>query len=103
MNYRVVFSPEAIQDLNDLHAYILSEAGPWRAREYVSKLYDYCLSFETFPQRGTRRDDLSPGLRIVGYHRRATIAFRIDGEEVTILRLFHRGRDVALSAEAADG
>ena len=102
MNYRVVFSPEAIQDLNDLHAYILPDAGPPRARDYVGKIYDYCLSFETFPQRGTRRDDIFSGLRIVGYHRRATIAFRIAADQVTILRVFHHGRDITFSGEADD-
>jgi toxin ParE1/3/4 len=100
MTYRVAFSPEAIQDFNDLHAYILPDAGPQRARDYVSRLYDHCLGFATFPERGTRRDDLAPGLRIVGYRRRATIAFRIEGDTVTILRIFHHGRNIAFPDEA---
>lgn len=102
MNYWVVFSPEAIQDFNDLYSYIVSDAGAPRARSYVGNIYDYCLSFETFPERGTRRDDLAPGLRTVGYHRRATIAFRIDGAEVTILRMFHHGRNVVFGGDPND-
>jgi plasmid stabilization system protein ParE len=95
MSYRVVFSPEAIQDFNDLHAYILPEAGAKRARDYIARLYDHCLDFATFPERGTRRDDLAPGLRIVGYRRRAAIAFKVEGDDVTILRVFHHGRNIA--------
>jgi len=33
------------------------------------------------------------GLRIVGYHRRATIAFRVKDDTVTILRIYHGGKD----------
>jgi plasmid stabilization system protein ParE len=102
MNYRVAFSPEAIQDFNDQYGYIVSDAGVLRARNYVGKLYDYCLSFETFPERGMRRDDIAPGLRIVGYRRRATIAFRIDGAEVTIVRVFHHGRNIVFGSELND-
>jgi plasmid stabilization system protein ParE len=97
MNYRVALSLEAIQDFSDLYAYLLPDAGSRRAEVYVSSLYDYCMSFETFPERGTRRDDIASGLRIVGYRRKATIAFRIEGDLVTILRLFHRGRNVTFS------
>jgi hypothetical protein len=30
-----------------------------------------------FPERGRRRDDLRPGLRIIGFGRRVTIAFHV--------------------------
>jgi plasmid stabilization system protein ParE len=39
------------------------------------------------------RDDIRPGLRVVGFERRATIAFRVEDDRVTILRIFHGGRD----------
>jgi plasmid stabilization system protein ParE len=35
----------------------------------------------------------------VGYRRRATIAFTIKDKIVTIIRIFHGGRDVILSVE----
>jgi toxin ParE1/3/4 len=46
-----------------------------------------------FPERGTRRDDLSPGLRIVGYRRRATIAFTVESDAVIIQGIFYGGQD----------
>ncbi len=39
------------------------------------------------------RDDVRPGLRIVGFERRITIAFTATEAEVTILRLFFGGQD----------
>ncbi|WP_306127169.1 hypothetical protein [Roseitalea sp. MMSF_3516] len=45
------------------------------------------------PRRRARRDDLLPGLRIVGFERRITIAFTIDDDTVTFLRFFYGGQD----------
>ena len=51
------------------------------------------MALETSPARGTRRDDIRLGLRTIGFERRATIAFRIVGREVVIVRIFYGGRD----------
>ena len=53
----------------------------------------YCEGLETFPQRGTRREDIRPGLRITNYRKRAVIAFSIDAEVVSILGVFYGGQD----------
>jgi toxin ParE1/3/4 len=39
------------------------------------------------------RDDIRPGLRVVGYKHRASIAFTVEGERVIILRIFHGGQN----------
>jgi toxin ParE1/3/4 len=41
----------------------------------VGRIETYCFGLTDFPERGTMRDDLWPGLRTVGFERRATIAF----------------------------
>jgi toxin ParE1/3/4 len=46
-----------------------------------------------FPKRGARRDDLRPGLRILGFERRAAIALQATAETVVILRILYGGRD----------
>ncbi|AYD00074.1 type II toxin-antitoxin system RelE/ParE family toxin [Neorhizobium sp. NCHU2750] len=94
MSYKVVFSPAASDDLEDLYIYLAIEMGIEPAREYVGKIKAYCLGFSTFPQRGVLRDDIWYGLRLVGYRRRATIAFQVRGDVVRILRIYHRGRDI---------
>lgn len=97
MNYGVGFSEDAERDLTELLDYLVPRAGERIARSYVDRLIDYCITFETFPERGLRRDDVSPGLRLVGYRRKATIAFRVAGKTVTILRIYHGGRNIDLA------
>ena len=43
--------------------------------------------------RGAPRDDLRPGLRMLSFRRRVTIAYRIKANVVTILELFYPGQD----------
>jgi toxin ParE1/3/4 len=45
------------------------------------------MALATFPERGTRRDDILPGLRTIGFERRATIAFRVLKTRVEIVSL----------------
>lgn len=94
MSYKVVFSPAASDDLEDLYIYLATEMGIEPAREYVGKIKAYCLGFATFPRRGLQRDDIWPMLRLVGYRRKATIAFQIKGDVVRIVRIYHKGRDI---------
>jgi toxin ParE1/3/4 len=91
----VVFAPEARDDLLQLYDYIATRSGAGRARAYAERILSYCLGFENLPERGTRRDDLRPGLRVVGFPRRVTIAFHITEDRVTIDRVLYGGRDLA--------
>jgi toxin ParE1/3/4 len=94
MSIRVGFSEQAIADLENIYDYIAPRGGEQIARDYVARLYAYCLDFRVFPERGVRRDDLRPSLRLIGYRKQATVAFVVRGNDVTILRVFQRGRDV---------
>ena len=99
MAHKVLFAPEARDDLKELYLYIAERAGDERAMAYVERIESYCLGFADFPERGTRRDDLFPGLRIVGFERRATLALLVDGDTVTFLRVLYGGRDIGVLAE----
>lgn len=90
----VFFSPEAEADLNGLYDYITEQSGAVRAIGYVKRIESYCRGFELAFARGTRRDDIRPGLRVVGFERRITIAFHVETDRVIIDRLFYGGRDV---------
>jgi plasmid stabilization system protein ParE len=94
MNYTVRFSEAAERDIVELLDYLVPLAGERISRAYVDRLIDYCAGFEVFPERGLGREDISSGLRIVGYNRKATIAFRVKNDAVTIIRIFHGGRDI---------
>lgn len=88
----IVFSPEARDDLFALDDWIASEASPETAMAYIGRIEQFPAGFETAAERGTRRDDIRPGLRTIGFERRLTIAFLVENE-VTILRVLYAGRD----------
>ena len=58
MSYRVVFSPEAQDQLADLYRHIAEAASPGTAARYTEAVVSYCESLSTFPLRGTMRDDV---------------------------------------------
>lgn len=93
MIYRVVFSPEAEEQLAALYCYIAAAASPDIAVRYTEAIVTYCESLQTFPHRGTKRDDIRPGLRITNYKKRAVIAFDVDAEMVSIIGIFYGGQD----------
>lgn len=94
MKYRITFSARATSDLTNLFDYLLKQTSEKTSRHFVEGIYNYCLEFDTFPQRGLQRDDIRPGLRLVGYRRHACIAFAVIDDEVVILRILMRGQNV---------
>lgn len=97
--YEVRFHAAAEQDIAELLTELAPKAGADTALGFVGRIIDYCLSFETFPERGTRHDEIAPGLRTVGWRRRATIAFEVTGNKVVILRILYAGRTLELPEE----
>ncbi len=89
----VSFRPIAEADLFALYRYIANEAGHAVAGAYIDRIELACMALETFPERGTRRDDIRPGLRTMGFERRATIVFQVKRAEVVIVRIFYGGQD----------
>ena len=87
----VVYAPQALDDLTSLYDWIEDQTSPGTAFSYVERLQAYLESFDLAAERGMRRDDIRPGLRIVGFERRVTIAFAVDETRVLILRLFYGG------------
>jgi plasmid stabilization system protein ParE len=93
MKFRVIFSPEAEEQLADLYRYIASAASPGIAERYVNAIITYCETLETSPLRGAQRDDIRPGLRITNHKGRTVIAFDADARQVSIIGVFYGGQD----------
>jgi toxin ParE1/3/4 len=91
--YRLVFRPQARADIRSLHDYIAEKASAAVAAAYISRLQGACEQLLTFPERGTARTEVAPGVRIIGFEHRTSIAFRVEGNTVRILRLLHGGQD----------
>ncbi|MER9400562.1 type II toxin-antitoxin system RelE/ParE family toxin [Mesorhizobium sp. M0615] len=79
------------------HCRVAPRAGVDAALNFVGRIVDYCLNFETFPERA--HDEIAPGLRTVGWRRRAAIAFEVTGDTVIILRILYAGRTLELPGE----
>ena len=105
MSHRVVFTPEAEDQLAALYGYIAAAASRDIAARYTEAIVSYCESLCTFPHRGTMRDDVRPGLRITNYKKRAVIAFDVDAQQVSILGVFYGGQDyeTILQDDSEDG
>lgn len=93
MIYRVVFAPEAEEQLLALFRYIAWAASPDIAQRYTDAIVTYCETLNTFPHRGTKRDDIRPGLRITNYKKRAVIAFTVEDDLVSIAGVYYGGQN----------
>jgi len=94
-SYAVVFTPRAERQLASLYAYIADLGGVKRAEGFVGGVVADCLSLSTFPERGAKRDDIRPDLRVKGYARRVSIAFSVNAKTavVTIHGVFYGGQN----------
>lgn len=91
--YEVSFRPLAEADLSGIYRHIVQEGGHEIAGGYIDRIEAACMGLEILPKRGTARDDMRPGLRTMGFERRATIVFQVKRSEVVIARLFYGGQD----------
>lgn len=89
----IIFAPEARGDLVGLYEWISAKASAEVAMAYIERIECYCTGFDLASERGRARDDIRPGLRVVGFERRVTIAFMVSDRAVTILRLFYGGQN----------
>lgn len=89
----VVYAPEAEADLLTLYDQIADAASPSVAIGYLNRVKTWLASFSTASERGTRRDDVRPGLRTIGFERRITVAFTVTPDSVVVQRVFYGGQN----------
>lgn len=95
MSRDVAYTPAAERDLLLLYDYIAERSGADRAKAYTDTIQARCVGLAFFPERGTRRDDIRRGVRIIGFERRVTIAFHSTADAVIIDRVIYGGRDLS--------
>ncbi|MBY2934343.1 type II toxin-antitoxin system RelE/ParE family toxin [Rhizobium leguminosarum] len=99
MKYTVRLSVAAQHDVEALLDYLVPVAGEAVAQGYVDRLRSFLEGFQSFPKRGTVRDEIRAGLRIVGFERSLSIAFTVEAETVYILRIMSGGQELKLYEE----
>ena len=94
MKRSVVYSKRAEADLVSIYRYIAMNSDNERAMSYTTRIRAFCVSLDTFPERGESWKHVISGLRVIGFERRVSIAFRVAKDRVTILRVLYGGRDL---------
>ena len=106
MSYRVVFAPEASDQLEALLLYIAERSSPTIAERYTNAVVATCEGLALFPLRGVAREDIRPGLRLTHHKGRTVVAYAVDegAQTVSVIGVFYGGQDHegALSANWDD-
>lgn len=90
--HSVIYSGKARTDLANILRYIALD-NPERARSFVEDIVSRCELLTLTPEMGLQRDDLRRGLRVLLLDRRVVVAYRILGDDVRIVRVFHGRQD----------
>jgi toxin ParE1/3/4 len=92
---KLLLRPAAETDLDELYRHIAERSGsPQTAIDYIRRIRGWCDQLETFPYAGRARDDLRPGIRILGFERRVVIVYTVlPSGDVEIGRVFYGGQN----------
>ena len=93
--FKIVWRRTAQLDLYELYDWIAERADPDTAFVWTSGIEKHVAKLAEFPDRGSPRDDISPGVRTLNYRGRTVIAY-LTSDCVEILRVFHAGRELKL-------
>jgi toxin ParE1/3/4 len=99
---RIVFRREALTQLEELQDFVVAAGSPVAAADLIDALVAFCEALTPFPMRGTARDDIRPGLRTIGFRRRAVVAFTVGEDAVVILGVYYGGRDYEPALRSQD-
>ncbi len=95
MGHRIVYLSDATLDLNRIYSEIAAAAGSRTADRFFVGLIAFIRALETFPERGSVRSSLIPGLRIIGYRHSISLVFIVRGNDVVIVGVFRRGQNIS--------
>lgn len=98
----IVYTSDAGDDLDRIYSLIAEASSATTANRYDTRIRAFCERLEYGSERGVRRDDVRPDLRVVGFERRITVAFIVEPERVVILRLFYGGANWSYDLAVSD-
>lgn len=83
--------------------YIAKAAGIQIAEAYDQRIRKACHNLVAYPNGGTPRDDLGPGVRTIAIERRVIIAYEAQDDIIRVLHVVYGGRDIGAIFSSADG
>ena len=86
MRYRVIRHPLVDRDIARIAAFLLEYTTPRSVADKVARIDSDTCALGQNPHRGSRRDDILPGLRAIPSAGKGVIAFDVD-EEARVVRI----------------
>lgn len=93
MTRKADYSPRAVRQLESLYDWIAAAASPDSAARTETSIRNFCDLLAQFPEMGKARGDIMPGLRSIGFRRKATILYLTADETVEIVGIYYGGRN----------
>jgi len=90
---KVIYDADANADFFNLFNWIARSASARTAATFMARLEARISRLDLAAERGTARDDIEPGLRIVPIDERVLVAIKVYDAEVVVLRVFYGGQD----------
>ena len=87
-------APAAREDIREIKAYSRAAFGPHAVTAYLGGLRAIFDLLEGRPLAGGAEPDLGINVRSFGY-RSHRIYYRLDGDDLLVIRILHHARDVA--------
>jgi toxin ParE1/3/4 len=85
---------QAHEDIKSIYDWIVAQYGDIQAaRRIADDIYTRCEGLVEFPFKGRSRDDLSKGMRVLPFEKKAIIAYRVVADTIEIMNVFYGGRD----------
>ncbi|MFC3061051.1 type II toxin-antitoxin system RelE/ParE family toxin [Paenirhodobacter populi] len=95
MIYRIRFHPSVADDLDWIAEWIFDYAGATSVAAKLDEIEATIRSLARTPNKGSRRDEISSGLRAIPAGRKGTVVFAVDDDlrEVLIYAVSYGGAD----------
>jgi len=95
VTYRIRFHPLVADDLDWIAGWISDYAGAPSAAAKINEIEQTIRSLALTPHKGSRRDEIAPGLRAIPAGRKGVVVFAVDDDlrEVLIYAVSYGGAD----------
>ncbi len=91
---RVRYTPLAEDDLYDIATFTKKKWSVAQADRYIAGLEEFCEFVAGFPRIGRECREISPGLRRME-HESHVVFFYPTADGITVVRIFHKSRDIS--------
>ncbi len=79
-------------DIENIYSYVSVQSSHKVARSFIDRILGFISGLDMYPERGTVRNEIRAGLRVIGFERRINVAFIVEENDVIILRILYGGQ-----------